>query len=98
MPHWETAVVTTAPGRDRALGRGVSQLIPQPGAHTTAADAAAAALAALRTAPVQVGVLQAATTLLEAIGAGETPDEAVEETAAATAALLRAAMQQAQAG
>ncbi|MEU2608850.1 hypothetical protein ACH0CM_20615 [Streptomyces albus] len=77
----------------RVLGRGVAQLIPQPSAAVSPADQAAAALAALQTRPVHVGVLQAAALLLEETArAGE--DETVRSTAAATAGLLRAAMEQ----
>ncbi|MEU3909144.1 hypothetical protein AB0F20_36010 [Streptomyces goshikiensis] len=46
--------------RDRSIGRGVSTLIPQ-----SATDQAMAALTGLETVPVHVGLLQAATLLLE---------------------------------
>ncbi|MFF3276599.1 hypothetical protein ACFYWU_37570 [Streptomyces chrestomyceticus] len=55
--------MTTTP-TPRALGRGVAQLIPQPG-DIGAAGRATASLAALRTVPVHAGVLEAAAALLE---------------------------------
>ncbi|KAB7833561.1 hypothetical protein [Streptomyces mobaraensis] len=79
-------IAQTPPPRDRALGRGVSNFIPQ---AASPADQAAAALAALHTVPVQVGVLQAAVVLLENL----TPeDDAARETVATTVTLLRTAM------
>ncbi|MBB5938623.1 hypothetical protein [Streptomyces zagrosensis] len=81
--------MTTAPS-SRALGRGVSQLIPS-STVTTPANQASAALAALRPVPVHIGVLQAAVVLLE-----DTEQRAEDEgTLAATretVTLLRAAM------
>lgn len=75
----------------RSLGRGVALLIPQSDSAVSAADQAAAALAAVQTAPVHLGVLQAATVLLEEM-ATTGKDEPTRETAAATAGLIRAAM------
>ncbi|MEU3189517.1 hypothetical protein ABZ686_02480 [Streptomyces sp. NPDC006992] len=79
------------PFRDRGLGRGVSQLIPQ--ADGGPAEEATAMLAALRTVPVHVGVLQAAALLLEET-ARTGNEEATRQAAASTVQLLRAAMHQ----
>ncbi|WP_079027451.1 hypothetical protein [Streptomyces rimosus] len=77
--------------RDRpALGRGISNFFPR-SADTSPTDQAAAALAALQTVPVHVGVLQAAVVLLEEAERAE-GDERARETVSATVALLRAAM------
>lgn len=87
--------MTTAaaqPPRDRALGRGISTLIPQ--ASATPAEQAAAVLAAMRTVPVRIGVLQAAAVLLEG-RVRVTQDEAERAAAATTVAILRSAIQQA---
>ncbi|MFI8930632.1 hypothetical protein ACIG3E_23510 [Streptomyces sp. NPDC053474] len=84
---------TTSP-RDRALGRGVSALIPQE-APATAADRATAALAAIRSVPVHVGVLQAAVVLLEE---AVSEDSARAAVTADTVALLKAAIHQADPG
>ncbi|MFE7116553.1 hypothetical protein ACFU99_14190 [Streptomyces sp. NPDC057654] len=79
------------PSRDRALGRSVSALLPS-SAPVAPAEVAAAALAALWSVPVQIGVLQTAAALLdEAAHAGE-EDDARHRAAADTVALLRAAM------
>lgn len=75
----------------RQLGRGVAALIPQSGSEASAAAQAAAALAAVRTVPVQLGVLHAAVLLLEGLPKGE-PDDAAYEAARETAGLLRTAM------
>ncbi|MFD9630025.1 hypothetical protein [Streptomyces violascens] len=82
------------PSRDRALGRGVSLLIPQSAAATVSpADRAAAALAAIQTVPVHVGVLQAAVLLLEEHG--RTSDDArTRATVDTTVAMLRTAVEQ----
>ncbi|MEW2529074.1 hypothetical protein [Streptomyces sp. NPDC047071] len=86
--------MTTPSSRDRALGRGVFALIPQAGDSVSAADRAGAALAALRTVPVHVGVLQAAVILLEE--AEHADQDAVRAaTTASTVALLKAALAQA---
>ncbi|WP_190136173.1 hypothetical protein [Streptomyces longispororuber] len=82
----------TTPSRDRALGRGVSALIPPAGAGS-ATDRATAALAALRTVPVHVGVLQAAVVLLEEEQPGADPARAAA--IESTVALLRTAIGQA---
>ncbi|MCX4721975.1 hypothetical protein OG818_40505 [Streptomyces virginiae] len=76
---------TTTPSQ-RNLGRGVSTLIPQ-----NATDQAMAALAGLETVPVHVGLLQAATLLLEE-SARTAADESAKAALAKTAAMLRAAM------
>ncbi|MFI7103222.1 hypothetical protein ACIBK8_28180 [Streptomyces sp. NPDC050161] len=81
------------PPRDRALGRGVSTLIPQ-SPPLSPADRATAALAAIETVPVHVGVLQAAAALLEET-ARTSDDEAAKAAAATTIRLLHAAMSQA---
>ncbi|MEU7638804.1 MULTISPECIES: hypothetical protein [unclassified Streptomyces] len=81
--------VPSLPPRDRALGRGVSTLIPHTGSSATpATEQAAAALAALETVPVQAGLLQAAAVLLEE-RARVSEDDAERAAAGATAALLR---------
>lgn len=88
--------MTTAaaqPPRDRALGRGISTLIPQ-ASSATPAEQAAAVLAAMRTVPVRIGVLQAAAVLLEG-RVRVTQDEAERAAAATTVAILRSAIQQA---
>ncbi|MFJ8248852.1 hypothetical protein [Streptomyces sp. NPDC094466] len=87
-------MTTTPPSsRDRAaLGRGVATLIPQP-AGSSPAERAAAALAALQTVPVHVGVLEAAVLLLEDLGPAS-GDETARTAASTTAALLRAAADQ----
>ncbi|WP_330242049.1 hypothetical protein [Streptomyces sp. NBC_00525] len=81
------------PPRDRALGRGISTLIPQ-AAPATPAERAAAVLTAMRTVPVRVGVLQAAIVLLEE-RVRATDDEAERSAAATTVAMLRSAIGQA---
>ncbi|MFG2227653.1 hypothetical protein [Streptomyces sp. NPDC048644] len=80
------------PPRDRALGRGVSTLIPQ-SSPLSPADRAAAALAAIETVPVHVGVLQAAAALLEE-SARTSDDETARTAAATTIRLLHTAMGQ----
>ncbi|MFJ5680248.1 hypothetical protein [Streptomyces sp. NPDC093097] len=84
--------MTTVPSpspRDRALGRGVSILIPQTGSGAVpAAEQAAATLAALEMVPTQAGLLQAAAVLLEE-WARVSEDEAERAAAGTTAALLR---------
>ncbi|WP_434600017.1 hypothetical protein [Streptomyces sp. A5-4] len=87
--------MTTAPAqpsRDRALGRGVSTLIPQ-SATTSPAEQAAAALAAIQTVPVHVGVLQAAMVLLEEAGRSS-EDETMKAAIVTTVTMLRTAMDQ----
>ncbi|MEU6965043.1 hypothetical protein [Streptomyces chrestomyceticus] len=88
--------MTTAPAQPSRtpLGRGVSSLIPQSAgpATDTPAGQAAAALAALRTVPVQAGVLQAAVALLDDPARTAADPEALAA-AAATVKLLRAALQ-----
>ncbi|MGG2464080.1 hypothetical protein ACO0M4_30600 [Streptomyces sp. RGM 3693] len=84
--------VPSLPPRDRALGRGVSTLIPQSGSDVApATEQAAAALAALETVPVQAGLLQAAAVLLEE-RARISEDQAERAAAGTTAALLRRAL------
>ena len=78
------------PPRDRALGRGISTLIPQ-AAPATPAEQAAAVLTAMQTVPVRVGVLQAAVVLLEE-RVRATEDEAERAAAATTVAMLRSAI------
>ncbi|MER8233240.1 hypothetical protein [Streptomyces sp. NPDC094049] len=85
-----TTASASQPPRDRALGRRVSTLIPSSTAQTPA-DLAAAALAAVRTIPVQTGLLQAAVVLLEEMER-TTGDENTRSTAAATVQLLRTAV------
>jgi len=84
----DTGAVTTAPSP--RLGRGVRQLIPQSPAATPA-DQATAALAALRTVPVHIGVLQAAVVLLEN-AERETADEGIRTAVQETVGLLHEAM------
>ncbi|MGW1656285.1 hypothetical protein [Streptomyces atratus] len=87
--------MTTAaaqPPRDRALGRGISTLIPQ-AATATPAEHAAAVLAAMQSVPVRVGVLQAAAVLLEA-RVRATEDGAERAAAATTVAMLCSAIGQ----
>lgn len=72
--------------RDRSIGRGVSTLIPQ-----SATDQAMAALTGLETVPVHVGLIQAATLLLEDAARTAT-DEATKAAMAKTAGMLRSAM------
>ncbi|MFB7559232.1 hypothetical protein [Streptomyces brevispora] len=87
--------MTTAaaqPPRDRALGRGISTLIPQ-AATATPAEQAAAVLAAMQSVPVRVGVLQAAVVLLEE-RVRATSDDAERAAAATTVAMLRTAISQ----
>ncbi|MFK8851128.1 hypothetical protein [Streptomyces sp. Ac-502] len=86
-----TTPTFSQPHRDRALGRGVAQVIPTPTTPVSPADRAAAALAALETVPVHVGVLQAAVALLDDV-AHTGPDDAVQAAARATAERLRTAM------
>lgn len=81
------------PPRDRALGRGITTLIPQ-AAQATPAEQAAAVLTAMRSVPVRVGVLQAAVVLLEE-RVRATQDEAERAAAATTVAMLRSAIGQA---
>ncbi|WP_306324116.1 MULTISPECIES: hypothetical protein [unclassified Streptomyces] len=75
----------------RQLGRGVAALIPQSSTEVSAAGQAAAALAAVQTVPVQLGVLQAAVLLLDQLGTSGA-DEETRATAEETARLLRTAM------
>ncbi|MFE5030030.1 hypothetical protein ACFRAO_43795 [Streptomyces sp. NPDC056656] len=79
------------PLHPRQLGRGVAALIPQSGTEVSAAGQAAAALAALQTVPVQLGILQAAALLLDELVSSSSDDE-TRATAEETARLLRAAM------
>ncbi|MEV7417732.1 hypothetical protein [Streptomyces sp. NPDC089919] len=79
----------TAPTRDRGLGRGVSQLIPQP--PGSPAQQASATLAALATVQIPVGALQAAVVLLDAT-ACRSEDEQLRAAAEATVAHLREAI------
>ncbi|KOG53523.1 hypothetical protein ADK76_27180 [Streptomyces griseoflavus] len=75
-----------------ALGRGLAQLIPQPG-DASAVGRAAASLAALRNVPVHAGVLEAAVALLEELqDPAHGADDAAVATAAATISLLRQAL------
>ncbi len=74
----------------RVLGRGVATLIPQ-NTPASSAELAMAALAALQTVPVHVGVLQAAVALLEET-AVRSDDEAVTSAAERTVAMLRSAL------
>ncbi|MEU9031102.1 hypothetical protein [Streptomyces sp. NPDC048383] len=78
--------MSTPSQSQRGVGRGVSTLIPQ-----SATDQAMAALTGLETVPVHVGLLQAATLLLEE-AARTASDEATKAAMARTAGLLRAAM------
>ncbi|MGW7319352.1 hypothetical protein [Streptomyces sp. NPDC054854] len=78
--------MSTPTQSQRGVGRGVSTLIPQ-----SATDQAMAALTGLETVPVHVGLLQAATLLLEE-AARTASDEATKAAMARTAGLLRAAM------
>ncbi|MEV8455067.1 hypothetical protein AB0467_07400 [Streptomyces sp. NPDC052095] len=88
--------MTTAsaqPPRDRALGRGITTLIPQAATEppATPAEQAAAVLTAMQSVPVRVGVLQAAVVLLaERVRA--TDDPAERAAAATTVAMLRSAI------
>lgn len=82
----ENHPVSTPTQSQRAVGRGVSTLIPQ-----SAADQAMAALTGLETVPVHVALLQAATLLLEE-AARTAADESTKAAMAKTAAMLRAAM------
>ncbi|MFF1836422.1 hypothetical protein ACFVXE_19775 [Streptomyces sp. NPDC058231] len=87
--------MTTAasqPSRDRALGRGITTLIPQ-AATATPAEQAAAVLAGMQTVPVRVGVLQAAVVLLEE-RVRTTEDDTERRAAATTVAMLRGAIGQ----
>lgn len=81
------------PSRDRALGRGITTLIPQ-SASATPAEQAAAVLTAMRSVPVRVGVLQAAVVLLEE-RVRATDDPAERAAAVTTVAMLRGAIGQA---
>ncbi|MFE6974172.1 hypothetical protein [Streptomyces sp. NPDC057682] len=81
------------PSRDRALGRGITTLIPQ-SASATPAEQAAAVLTAMQSVPVRVGVLQAAVVLLEE-RVRATDDPAERAAAATTVAMLRGAIGQA---
>ncbi|MEF3118921.1 hypothetical protein [Streptomyces chrestomyceticus] len=90
--------MTTAPAQPSRtpLGRGVSSLIPPltgPAADTPAGQAAAA-LAALRTVPIQAGALQAAIALLDDPARTAAAPEALAA-AATTVKLLGAALQHA---
>jgi hypothetical protein len=90
-----SSVTTTAaqPPRDRALGRGITTLIPQ--AETaTPAEQAAAVLAGMQSVPVRIGVLQAAVVLLEE-RVRTTEDDTERRAAATTVAMLRGAIGQA---
>ncbi|MDK9496157.1 hypothetical protein QEZ40_000499 [Streptomyces katrae] len=78
--------MSTSTPSQRGIGRGVSTLIPQ-----SATDQAMAALTGLETVPVHVGLLQAATLLLEE-AARNTADETTKSAMAKTAAMLRSAM------
>ncbi|MGE7386495.1 hypothetical protein ACQKM2_13565 [Streptomyces sp. NPDC004126] len=80
----------TTPSRERGLGRGVAQLIPQ--SPAAPAEQAAAALAALLTVPVHVGVLQAAVVLLDATTC-QSDDGQLRAAAQATVAHLRKSME-----
>ncbi|OEJ29911.1 hypothetical protein AS594_33930 [Streptomyces agglomeratus] len=73
------------------VDRGVATLIPQSSAPASSADLAMAALAALQTVSVHVGVLQAAVALLEET-AVSSDDEAVNAAAQRTVAMLRSAL------
>jgi hypothetical protein len=84
--------VPVQPSHPRALGRGVATLIPQSGA-VSPADRAAAALAAIQTVPVHVGVLQAAVVLLEEMG-HTSEDEATRAAVGTTVTMLRTAIDQ----
>jgi hypothetical protein len=80
----------TATSRDAAgVGRGVHALIPSgpAGQRTTAGQQASAALAALRTVPVQAAVLQAAVALLTDVAETAT-ERGDREAAAVTVSLL----------
>ncbi|MEN2423731.1 hypothetical protein AABB02_37180 [Streptomyces rimosus] len=84
--------MTSTPAPPRALGRGVAQLIPQPG-DSSAAGRAAASLAALRTVTVHAGVLEAAVALLEELqDPARGADDATMAAAASTVTLLRQAL------
>ncbi|MET9297626.1 hypothetical protein [Streptomyces sp. NPDC003077] len=90
-------MTTTPPSpapQGRALGRGVSQLIPQQDTAASPAEQARAALAALKTVPVHIAVLQAAVLLLDD-PARTAADETALAAARETVALLRAALDQA---
>ncbi|MFD3479884.1 hypothetical protein [Streptomyces sp. NPDC058695] len=63
------------PLHPRQLGRGVAALIPQSGTQVSAAGQAAAALAALQTVPVQLGILQAAALLLDELASNGADEE-----------------------
>ncbi|MFF3013219.1 hypothetical protein [Streptomyces sp. NPDC057939] len=78
--------MSTPTQSQRGVGRGVSTLIPQ-----SATDQAMAALTGLETVPVHVGLLQAATLLLEE-AARTASDDATKAAMARTAGMLRAAM------
>ncbi|MEV0989952.1 hypothetical protein [Streptomyces sp. NPDC049949] len=78
----------TAPPRDRGLGRGVAQLIPQ--SASTPAEQASAALAALSAVLVGFGALQAVVVLLE--DAGQTEGEQLKAAVEATVAHLKEAV------
>ncbi|MFI9230937.1 hypothetical protein [Streptomyces rimosus] len=72
----------------RALGRGVAQLIPQPG-DASAAGRAAASLTALRNVTVHAGVLEAVVALLADL---QDPVRGADAATAATVSLLRQAL------
>ncbi|MER6314442.1 hypothetical protein ABT237_11815 [Streptomyces sp. NPDC001581] len=78
--------MSTPAQSQRSVGRGVSTLIPQ-----SATDQAMAALTGLETVPVHVGLLQAATLLLEEAARTAT-DESTKAAMAKTAGMLRSAM------
>ncbi|MEV0280150.1 hypothetical protein AB0I22_27685 [Streptomyces sp. NPDC050610] len=69
----------------------MSALLP-PSAAVAPAEVAAAALAALRSVPVQIGVFQAAAALLDEVADAGEEDDARRRATAETVALLRAAM------
>ncbi|MFI5634219.1 hypothetical protein ACIA8E_33595 [Streptomyces sp. NPDC051664] len=80
------------PPRDRALGRGITTLIPQ-AATATPAEQAAAVLAGMQSVPVRIAVLQAAVVLLEE-RVRTTENDAERRAAATTVAMLRGAIGQ----
>ncbi len=82
----ENHLVSTPTQSQRSVGRGVSTLIPQ-----SATDQAMAALTGLETVPVHIGLLQAATLLLEE-AARTANDEPTKAAMAKTAGMLRSAM------
>ncbi|MFI9206487.1 hypothetical protein [Streptomyces sp. NPDC053048] len=77
--------------RDRALGRGVNAVIPEPGAPQTPAARARAALAAVQTSEVPNAVLDAVAGLLLEL-APQAQDEDTRQAAEEAAAYLRATL------